>query len=85
MSTKQKYRIRNWKEYNKALVERGSIYLHFDEAILPSWHSQAQSTKRGRPFLYTDEAIKCALLIKIFFHLPLRATEGFISSLIRIW
>jgi len=34
MKKKQRYKIRNWKEYNQALVNRGNITLWFDEALL---------------------------------------------------
>jgi hypothetical protein len=29
---KDKYRIRNWKEYNRSLVNRGSITFWFEES-----------------------------------------------------
>ena len=31
MASKAKYRIRNWKEYNKSLIQRGSITVWFSE------------------------------------------------------
>lgn len=39
--------------------------------------------KRGRPKQYSDIAIQCALTIRQIFHLPLRATQGLIDSLIQ--
>jgi Transposase DDE domain len=40
--------------------------------------------KRGHPPIYSDDAILTALLIRFVFHLPLRALEGFISSLVSV-
>lgn len=31
-NAKKRYRIRNWSEYNRALIQRGSITLWFDQA-----------------------------------------------------
>ena len=79
MGTKAKYRIRNWKEYNRSLVQRGSITVWFSEDAIDKWHAKP-SGKRGRPATYSDDAILTALLIRFVFHLPLRALEGFLSS-----
>ena len=31
------YRVRNWPEYNRALVRRGSLTLWVDEQAIKSW------------------------------------------------
>jgi IS5 family transposase len=80
--TKAKYRIRNWSEYNRALIQRGSINLWFSEDAISKWHSTSRTGKKGRPQLYADEAILCALLIRVVFHLPLRSVQGFLLSMI---
>lgn len=79
--SKTKYRIRNWKDYNKSLVKRGSITVWFSQDAIDKWHA-APTGKRGRPSTYSDDAILTALLIRFVFHLPLRALEGFLSSLV---
>lgn len=84
MSTKPTYRIRNWNDYNESLKQRGSITFWFDEEILAQWHNIERSGQRGRPLLYSDIAIECALTLRAIFHLPLRATEGFMESLIEL-
>ena len=78
---KTKYRIHNWPEYNKALVQRGSITLWFSEECQKKWHDSSKE-KKGRPRIYSDEAILCALLVRSVYHLPLRALQGFLFSLI---
>lgn len=84
MSHKKQYRIRNWSEYNKALVNRGSLTVWFDEESIDKWHNIEPSGKRGRPFDYSNAAILCALTLRNLFGLPLRGTEGFIVSLIKL-
>jgi IS5 family transposase len=79
---RKQYRIRNWREYNKALVNRGSLTVWFDEKSIEEWHNTQPSGQRGRPYDYSDTAIICALTLRNLYRMPLRATEGFISSLI---
>ena len=81
---KDKYRICNWKQYNESLVNRGSITFWFDEASINTWHSSEKSGKPGRPDTYSDDAIRCGLMIKAVFRIALRALQGFIKSLITI-
>jgi hypothetical protein len=81
--TKQPYRVRNWENYNKILVQRGSIDLWFDEATLQGWKAARVDGKRGRPQEYSDIAIECGLTLKAIFKLPFRMTEGFIGSLVK--
>lgn len=79
-----RYRVRNWPEYNRALVRRGSITLWIDEKAIASWRNQGSSNGRGRPRIYTDTAIECALVVKAVFHLSLRATQGFLESVVKL-
>lgn len=81
---KDKYRIRNWREYNQSLVNRGSITFWFDENAIQKWYSVERSNKPGRPDTYSDDAIRCALLIKAVFRIALRALQGFLASIIKI-
>lgn len=82
--TKDKYRIRNWKQYNQSLVNRGSITFWFDESSVEKWYSNERANKPGRPDTYSDNAIRCGLLIKAVFRIALRALQGFLSSIIKI-
>ena len=81
---KDKYHIRNWREYNQSLVNRGSITFWFDENAIKKWYSVERSNKPGRPDTYSDDAIRCALLIKAVFRIALRALQGFLASIIKI-
>lgn len=81
---KTQYRIKNWSEYNKALVNRGSLTLWVDDKTLDTWLNVQKSGLRGRPYLYNDTAIEALLTIGQVFHLPLRATQGFAASLFQL-
>jgi hypothetical protein len=78
--SKPVYRIRNWWQYNDALVRRGSLTLWVEQATLRAWRYQGQAW-RGAQFEYGDTAIECLLTLRAVYHLPLRATEGFARSL----
>lgn len=84
MKRKTKYRIKNWSSYNKALVNRGSLTIWFDKKSIDSWYNKKTTGKKGRPVVYSDLAIQCCLTLKIIYHLPLRATQGFVGSLLEL-
>ena len=79
--TKTKYRVRNWKEYNAALKQRGSLTLWVSDDVLQRWKSTEKNGKRGRDYEYRDEAILTVCLLQEVFHLALRQTEGFAASI----
>lgn len=79
---KNAYRARNWRQYNEALVQRGSVTFWFSEEIIKDWHVNDSKKSRGRPRKYSDLAIQCGLTLKALFKLTFRAVEGFIKSLL---
>ncbi|HLD80161.1 MAG TPA: IS5 family transposase [Candidatus Nanoarchaeia archaeon] len=81
--TSKKLRIRNWSEYNKALIKRGSITLWLSEESISMWCAR-KSGKRGRPLKYSDQAILCFLMLKAVYHLPFRALQGLLLSIISL-
>lgn len=81
---KRQYRIRNWRDYNKALVSRGSLTLWIDSRSTDTWLDQDIPARRGRRRTYTDSAILCALLLREAYHLPLRSTQGLVSSVLKL-
>lgn len=82
-SSKEKYRLTNWPQYNKALINRGFITLWLDENTLAQWYYQGPHT-RGGVFRYSDPCIAAALAIKAVFRLAFRQTQGLIQSLLAI-
>ena len=79
-----KYKIENWGEYNKALIERGKITLWVEEGLIESWINADKSGKRGRSYTYSDKAIELCLTLKYLYRLPYRATEGWVNSLFEL-
>lgn len=79
--TKARYRLRNWGEYNRALVQRGSLTLWITEDVLQTWHPTAPEGRRGHPRTYTDTAIETMATVQEIYHLGLRQTEGLLQSL----
>ena len=75
-------RLRNWREYNAALVQRGSLTLWCDAEAVAGWVTQERTGRRGRPCVYSAAAITCLLTLQQVFHLPLRAVVGFARSLL---
>jgi IS5 family transposase len=80
---KATYRIRNWAEYNRALVRRGSLTIWVDQEALGAWGHQGPP-RWGARFVYSDTAIQCLLTLRAVFHLPLRATQGMARSVFEL-
>ncbi|WP_198244964.1 transposase [methane-oxidizing endosymbiont of Gigantopelta aegis] len=78
---KQRYKLKNWSNYNQALINRGSLTLWFEESMIKQWHQPEKTGYRGSPMTYSDTAIQCALTLRELFKLPLRATQGCLLSL----
>src|SRR5215813_12855868 len=79
-----RYRIRNWRDYNRALINRGRLTVWFDEHALSAWRNTEPRQGPGAPRLYSDLAIECALVFKSVYHLSLRAAQGFLSSVVEL-
>lgn len=85
MKRETQYHIRNWTEYNRSLIQRGSLTVWFSDDAIETWIEESTGKRsRGRPKTYSDEAILSALIIREVFHLPLRALQGFLMSLVSL-
>lgn len=80
---KAKYRVTNWPEYNEALRQRGDVKVWFSEDAVSGWCAP-RSGKRGGQRQYSDLAIETCLTLRAVFGLPLRQTQGFVRSLLRL-
>lgn len=74
-------RTTNWRSYNLALKQRGSLLIWFDPET--DWLA-VPSGKRGRSATFTDAAIQACLTLKALFGLPLRQTTGLVASLLEL-
>ena len=52
--------------------------------MLAAWRNQQKSGKPGRSNTYSDTAILCMATLKEVYHLPLRATQGLLLSVIKL-
>ena len=80
---KELYRVKNWSEYEKALVQRGSITLWLSDDIKQTWLYVGEK-QRGSQFDYSDKAVEIMLTLKEVFHLTNRGVEGFVRSLFQM-
>ena len=78
------YKITNWRKYNESLVQRGSITFWFSEDVIEKWHHANAQPKVGHPFVYSDTAVECLLVLRELFQLPYRQTEGLGRSLVEL-
>jgi IS5 family transposase len=80
---KELYRVKNWSEYEKALVQRGSITFWLSDDIKQTWLYVGEK-QRGSQFDYSDKAVEIMLTLKEVFHLTNRGVEGFVRSLFQM-
>ncbi len=80
---KELYRVKNWSEYEKALVQRGSITFWLSGNFEQVWLYTGEK-QRGSQFDYSDKAIEIMLTLKEVFHLTNRGVEGFVRSLFQM-
>jgi IS5 family transposase len=77
------YRVKNWSEYEKALVQRGSITFWLSEEFEKVWLYTGEK-QRGSQFDYSDQAIEIMLTLKEVFHLTNRGVEGLVRSMFEL-
>lgn len=75
------YRTTNWRAYNAALRQRGSLSIWFDPET--QWLA-APTGKRGRQPVFSDPAIQTCLTLRALFGLPLRQVTGMVASLLAL-
>ena len=80
---KTKYRIQNWKEYERGLRSRGDVTIWLSEEAISTW-TPPKNGLRGGQRRYSNLAILTALTLRVVFNLPLRQTEGFLDSLLSL-
>lgn len=80
---KTKYRVGNWAEYDRALVQRGDVTLWIATDAIDAW-KPAPSGRRGGQRKFSDHAIGTALILRLVFKLPLRQAEGFLRSVLSL-
>jgi hypothetical protein len=77
------YRVNNWAAYDKALRDRGDITLWISQDAIDAW-TPPQTGKRGAQPVYSNLAIETTLALRLIFDQPLRQTEGFLRSILKL-
>ena len=80
---KTKYRVGNWPEHERALVQRGDVTLWLSADATDAWRPSPSGRPGGQP-RFSDLAIETALTLRLVFRLPLRQTEGFLRSVLAL-
>lgn len=65
-SVKKHYKVRNWKEYNESLVNRGSLEFWIEQGIrvkIEITDETGKIRRIGRPKLYSDAVVNFALTL----------------------
>jgi len=78
---KTKYRVTNGVSYNETLVSRGNLRLWISPDAIANWNAKPSKRRRGGQHKYSNLAIETALTLRLVYHLPLRQTEGFVTSI----
>lgn len=77
---KTNYRVSNWPDYDRSLVQRGNITIWMTPDAIKNWNAKPTKRRGGQP-KFSDLAIETALALRLLFQLPLRQAEGFLTSI----
>src|SRR5271157_5479348 len=80
---KARYRVENWREYEAALRDRGSLTVWVTPEAIAAWHP-ARTGRPGRSAHYSDLAIETGVMLRLAFARPWRQTEGLLRSVTRL-
>lgn len=84
MKKKNKYRIRNWKQYNHSLRQRGSLTFWISEDLLDQWLITEKTGERGVSCKYSEAAIGAMAGLKFVFHQAGRQSMGLLCSIFQL-
>ena len=77
------YGVRNWAAYERGLRDRGDVTIWLSEEAIEAWSPPLTGRRGGQP-RYSNLAIITAQTVRVVLRLPLRQTEGFLASLLRL-
>lgn len=80
---KARYRVKNWRDYDAALRQRGDLTVWVTPAAIAAW-TPPRCSGRGRPQQYSAIAIETGLMLRLAFGRPWRQTEGMLASILRL-
>jgi hypothetical protein len=56
--TKQRYRVRNWREYEAGLRKRGDLTLWFSEEAIAAWRAPTSGGEIGESLSHATRPIR---------------------------
>ena len=74
------FKVQNWPAYEAGLRRRGSLTLWIEDAALDCWQTSGPSGQAR----FKDAAIQTSLMLRTVFKLPLRQTEGLLTSVLTL-
>ena len=75
-----RFKVANWRRYQKEICRRGSVTLWATDRALVGWRAPPRKTRGGQEH-YATAVIEMMLLLRHLFHLTLRETEGLMRSI----
>lgn len=84
MKKKTAYRTRNWREYNRALKQRGSLTIWVSKDALANWTTKELTGEPGASPTYTDLALETMATVQAIYRLAGRQTQGFLQSIFEL-
>ena len=70
-----------WSQYNRALINRGSLSLWISKDAQNQWLSRDKPRRRGRRKFYSDHLIHLSLCLKYAYKLSYRSLQGLMESI----
>jgi transposase len=80
---KARYRVKNWRDYDAALRQRGDLTVWVTAEAIEAW-TPANTGRRGRPQRYSEIVVETGLMLRLAFARPWRQTEGMLASIMRL-
>ncbi|MEM1346884.1 MAG: IS5 family transposase, partial [Pseudomonadota bacterium] len=78
-----RYKVTNWPEYDRGLVQRGDLRFWISEDALAAWAAPRRTTRGGQA-RFSNLAIETVLMLATVYRLQLRQAEGFTRSILAL-
>jgi Transposase DDE domain len=78
-----RYRVLNWREFDRGLVRRGDIRIWLSQEAIVGWSAEGRTTPGGQR-RFSNLAVETPLILDAVYRLPRRRSEGFARSRIEL-
>lgn len=80
---KQYRKERNWSQYNQKLKKISRVDFFISEEAIENWHYAGKRDSGGK-VIYSDHAIELCLILREYYKLAYRQTQGFMESVFNL-